>query len=243
MGHYGIGELTSVAILAELGDCRRFTSSRHAVRYVGLDITVYQSDQRRSPGRLSRQGPPTLRWALYEAAVVASRAGSPDRTSRRPSGSGTSAPACRSLASCSNAATTRSENSARQGCNPHDLHRVRHAPPQPMHRGQLPTTRCRHARRGRPAKTERPHRTSPSGNITPSPSCRRPTNARVVDQISMGARAHTPPTSTSTAPVKRFALGPPGRPTGDRAPPLALDHNEWSGASPGLVNDPHPRRA
>src|SRR6202042_1855577 len=67
MAHYGIGELTSVAILAELGDCRRFSSSRHAVRYVGLDITVYQSDQRRSPGRLSRQGPPTLRWALYEA--------------------------------------------------------------------------------------------------------------------------------------------------------------------------------
>jgi hypothetical protein len=31
---------------------------------------------------------------------------------------------------------------------------------------------------------------------------------------------------------KRFALGPPGRPTGDRAPPLALNHNEWSGASP-----------
>jgi hypothetical protein len=28
---------------------------------------------------LSRQGPPTLRWALYEAAVVANRAGSPDR--------------------------------------------------------------------------------------------------------------------------------------------------------------------
>jgi transposase len=37
MGHYAIGELTSVAILAELGDCRRFSSSRHAVRYVGLD--------------------------------------------------------------------------------------------------------------------------------------------------------------------------------------------------------------
>ncbi|MGB8877407.1 MAG: IS110 family transposase [Solirubrobacteraceae bacterium] len=79
MEHYGIGELTSVAILAELGDCRRFSSSRHAVRYVGLDITVYQSDQRRSPGHLSRQGPPTLRWALYEAAQAASRTGSPDR--------------------------------------------------------------------------------------------------------------------------------------------------------------------
>ena len=33
MAHYGIGELTSVAILAELGDCRRFSSSRQAVRY------------------------------------------------------------------------------------------------------------------------------------------------------------------------------------------------------------------
>jgi transposase len=40
MAHYGVGELTSVAILAELGDCRRFSSSRQAVRYSGLDITV-----------------------------------------------------------------------------------------------------------------------------------------------------------------------------------------------------------
>ena len=40
MAHYGIGELTSVAILAELGDCRRFSSSRQAVRYSGLDITL-----------------------------------------------------------------------------------------------------------------------------------------------------------------------------------------------------------
>lgn len=40
---------------------------------------MYQSDQRRSPGHLSRQGPPTLRWALYEAAQAASRTGSPDR--------------------------------------------------------------------------------------------------------------------------------------------------------------------
>lgn len=79
MRHYGIGELTAVTVLAELGDARRFSSSRHAVRYAGLDITVYQSDRRRAPGKLSRQGPPALRWALYEAAQVASRAGSPDR--------------------------------------------------------------------------------------------------------------------------------------------------------------------
>jgi transposase len=78
MRHYGIGALTAVTILAELGDARRFSSSRHAVRYAGLDITVHQSDQRRSPGQLSRQGPPALRWALYEAAQLARRDGSPD---------------------------------------------------------------------------------------------------------------------------------------------------------------------
>src|SRR3954453_3575350 len=79
MGQFGVGEVTAVTILAELGDARRFSSSREAVRYAGMDITVHQSDQRRSPGHLSRQGPPALRWALFEAAQSAARAGSPDR--------------------------------------------------------------------------------------------------------------------------------------------------------------------
>jgi transposase len=78
MGHYGIGPLTSVTILAELGDARRFGSSREAVRYAGLDITVHQSDARRAPGHLSRQGPSALRWALFEAAQCARRPASPD---------------------------------------------------------------------------------------------------------------------------------------------------------------------
>jgi transposase len=79
MRHYGIGELIAVTILAELGDAGRFSSSREAVRYAGMDITVHQSDIRRAPGHLSRQGPPALRWALFEAAQSAARAGSPDR--------------------------------------------------------------------------------------------------------------------------------------------------------------------
>ena len=79
MAIYGIGHLTAVTILAELGDARRFSSSRDAVRYSGLDITVKQSDRRRSSGHLSRQGPPALRWALYEAAQSARRKTSPDR--------------------------------------------------------------------------------------------------------------------------------------------------------------------
>jgi transposase len=78
MRHYGIGPITAVTILAELGDARRFSCSREAVRYAGLDITVHQSDQRRAPGHLSRQGPPALRWALFEAAQCARRRTSPD---------------------------------------------------------------------------------------------------------------------------------------------------------------------
>ena len=117
MGLYGIGELTAVTILAELGDCTRFSSSRQAVRYAGLDITVYQSDQRRAPGHISRQGPPALRWALYEAAQVArARETSPDREyylqARRAVGA--TARAYRSPASCSSAATTRCASSARR---------------------------------------------------------------------------------------------------------------------------------
>jgi transposase len=76
---YGVGALTSVTILAELGDPRRFENSRDVVRYSGLDITVYQSDEHRAPGHLSRQGPPALRWALYEAAQRARFPASPDR--------------------------------------------------------------------------------------------------------------------------------------------------------------------
>ena len=78
MRHYGIGKLTSATILAELGDPSRFSSSREAVRFAGLDITVYASDRRRAPGHLSRQGPPALRWALFEAAQCARRPNSPD---------------------------------------------------------------------------------------------------------------------------------------------------------------------
>src|ERR1039458_9993919 len=44
LAHYGIGELTSVAFLAELGDARRFSSSREAVRYGGLRSEEHTSE-------------------------------------------------------------------------------------------------------------------------------------------------------------------------------------------------------
>ena len=75
---YGVGPVSATAILAELGDCRRFTRSNDAVRHSGLDVTVYQSDSKRAPGHLSHEGPELLRWALFEAALQASRGASPD---------------------------------------------------------------------------------------------------------------------------------------------------------------------
>jgi transposase len=75
---YGVGWLTAVAVVAELGDCRRFRSADQAVRCSGLDITVHESDGRRPGGHLARQGPAVLRWALFEAAQCAARQSSPD---------------------------------------------------------------------------------------------------------------------------------------------------------------------
>jgi transposase len=75
---YGIGGLIAVAVWSELGDCRRFCRSDQAVRHTGLDVTVDSSDRRRASGFLSRQGPETLRWALYEAAKNSSHHRSPD---------------------------------------------------------------------------------------------------------------------------------------------------------------------
>ena len=76
--HYGIGWLCAAMMWAEIGDARRFASSDQLVRFAGLDVTVYSSAGKRSPGHLSRQGSPQLRWAAFEAAKSAARRGSPD---------------------------------------------------------------------------------------------------------------------------------------------------------------------
>jgi transposase len=75
---YGVGPATALAMTCWLGGAGRFSSSRKAVRFAGLDITVYSSDSKRSPGRLSRQGPEVLRWAVYEAGKTHARASAPD---------------------------------------------------------------------------------------------------------------------------------------------------------------------
>jgi hypothetical protein len=160
-------------------------------------------DRRRCAGRYTR--PP---WSpAARARPTAST------TCRSPRGSGTNAHAWRSLASCSNAATTRSENSATRRSSPLDPPVVRaHAPRQPMHRGQLPRTRCRHVRVDGPQRPSGRTALPPSGDHTSSPSCRRPTNTpRVVDPDKHGRpRAHQRH-SASTAPVSGSRGGCPPR--------------------------------
>ena len=94
---YGVGPLTALALTCWLGGAGRFSSARKAVRFAGLDITVYSSDGKRAPGRLSRQGPPVLRWAVYEAGKAHARASAPDHAYYAPSRTArtASAPPCR----------------------------------------------------------------------------------------------------------------------------------------------------
>ena len=75
---YGVGPITALALSCWLGGAGRFSSSRKAVRFCGLDITVRSSDSKRPPGYLSRQGPPVLRWCTYEAGKTHARGTAPD---------------------------------------------------------------------------------------------------------------------------------------------------------------------
>ncbi len=75
---YGVGPITALALTCWLAGEGRFSSTRKAVRFTGLDITVYSSDGKRAPGHLSRQGPAVLRWCLYEAGKTHARGTAPD---------------------------------------------------------------------------------------------------------------------------------------------------------------------
>jgi transposase len=75
---YGVGPITALALTCWLGGAGRFRSARKAVRFAGLDVTVYSSAGKRSPGHLSRQGPAVLRWCVYEAGKAHARATATD---------------------------------------------------------------------------------------------------------------------------------------------------------------------
>jgi transposase len=69
----GVGELTALVILAEVGDVSRFPSARKLASWAGLTPTVRGSDRTVRHGHISKQGSTWLRWILCEAAQTAKR--------------------------------------------------------------------------------------------------------------------------------------------------------------------------
>lgn len=67
----GIGAVTGAAILAEIGDIKRFESPEKLVAYAGIDATVYQTGEFQAKRmRMSKRGSPYLRHALWQAASM-----------------------------------------------------------------------------------------------------------------------------------------------------------------------------
>jgi hypothetical protein len=143
---YGVGPLTSVAIVAELGDTRRFQNSRDAVRYAGLDITVINpipdarrgispaKDRPRCAGRSTKPRRPRDDRAALSGPT----------TTNSPPGSAGTARASQSHANCSNAATTSYATSATKPSSPSAPDRHPASPtitdePRPVPQALLPT--------------------------------------------------------------------------------------------------------
>lgn len=60
----GVGPLTATALVAFVGDARRFKTARHFASYLGLTPRERSSGQVRRLGRISKQGDPYLRMLL-----------------------------------------------------------------------------------------------------------------------------------------------------------------------------------
>jgi len=76
----GIDVITSAALVAAIGDIRRFRSPRQLVAYLGLDPKVRQSGTEPARhGRISKRGDARARHVLVEAAWTATRTPGPLR--------------------------------------------------------------------------------------------------------------------------------------------------------------------
>jgi transposase len=69
----GIGWVLAYTIASEIGDITRFESPKKLAGYTGLCPRVYQSGGQDRRGKLAKNGPKYLRWALIEAALHAAQ--------------------------------------------------------------------------------------------------------------------------------------------------------------------------
>jgi transposase len=183
MGQYGMGEISALVTLCELGDVTRLHASRQAVRMAGIDIGVHRSDRHAQLGKLTRQGSAPLRWALYEAAQSASHTGSPDYRdyhalkARGLSHTRASLTIARKLARRSYHILRELGPAALDPPSP-PQQRSDQAHPSPMRSPRAASSRSyrgTHAQRGGPPKTERPqslHRNDRSTIKSPAANTR-----------------------------------------------------------------------
>jgi transposase len=69
----GVGKVTALTILAEIGHISRFNSSKALCNWAGLTPRVRKSDAIVRHGKISKQGSAYLRSAMGQASIVASR--------------------------------------------------------------------------------------------------------------------------------------------------------------------------
>ena len=78
----GIGLLTATALVAFIGDIRRFPSGRHFGSYLGLTPREFSSGLKRYLGRISKRGDGYLRTLIIHGArsvLLHARRAQPDR--------------------------------------------------------------------------------------------------------------------------------------------------------------------
>lgn len=66
----GIGPVTALKFLVEIGDPKRFKNSRAVGAYIGLTPKQYSSGETQKQGKISKCGSKDLRSLLVEAAIV-----------------------------------------------------------------------------------------------------------------------------------------------------------------------------
>jgi transposase len=69
----GIGEVSAMMLLAEIGDLTRFANKEALCSYAGLVPRVRESAGKTGRSSITRQGSSALRWIMVEAAQVATR--------------------------------------------------------------------------------------------------------------------------------------------------------------------------
>jgi transposase len=69
----GVGRLTAMTLVAEIGDIGRFPTARKLCAWAGLTPQVRNSDRKVRHGHITKQGSPWVRGILQEAAQTAKR--------------------------------------------------------------------------------------------------------------------------------------------------------------------------